>query len=112
MNWEIPDIQATFRRGRRTRDQITNILWIIEKVREFQENLYFCFIDYVKAFDHVEHKKQWKILQEMGISEHLTCLLRNLYAGQEATVRTGHRTKDSSKLGKEYAKLLIVTLFI
>ena len=82
-------------KGRGTRDQIANIHWIIEKAREFQKNLYFCFIDYAKAFDCVDHNKLWKILQEMGIPDHLTCLLRNLYAGQEATVRTGHGTTDS-----------------
>ena len=86
MNRELPDVQAGFRKGRGTRDQIANMYWIIEKAREFQKNIYFCFIDYAKAFDSVDHNKLWKILQEMGISEHLTCLLRNLYAGQEATV--------------------------
>ena len=88
MNRELPDIQVGFRKGRRTRDQITNICWIIEKAREFQKNIYFCFIDYAKAFDCVDHNKLWKILKEMGIPDHLTCLLRNLYADQEATVRT------------------------
>ena len=88
MNSELPDVQAAFRKGRRTRDQITNICWSIEKAREFQKNI--CIIDYTKAFDCVDHNKLWKILQEMGIPDHLTCLLRNLYAGQEATVRTGH----------------------
>lgn len=83
-----------FRKGRGTRDQITNIHWIIKKAREFQKNIYFCFIDYAKAFDYVDHNKLWKILKEMGIPDHLTCLLRNLYAGQEATVRTGHATSD------------------
>ena len=92
MNRELPDIQAGFRKGRGTRDQIANIHWIIEKAREFQKNIYFCFIDYAKAFDCVDHNKLWKILKEMGVSDHLTCLLRNLYAGQEATVRTGHGT--------------------
>ena len=90
MNHEFPDIQAGFRKGRGTRDQIA----IIKKAREFQKNIYFCFIDYAKAFDCVDHNKLWKILQEMGIPDHLTCLLRNLYAGQEATVRTGHGTTD------------------
>ena len=90
VNCELPDVQAGFRNGRGTRDQITNICWIIEKAREFQKSIYFCFIDYAKVFDYVDHNKLWKILQEMGISDHLTCLLRNLYAGQEATVRTGH----------------------
>ena len=94
MNQELPDVQAVFRKGRETRDQIANICWIIEEAREFQKNIYFCFIEYTKAFDCVDHKKLWKILQEMGIPGHLTCLLRNLYAGQEATVRTGHGTTD------------------
>ena len=94
MNLELPDIQAEFRKGRRTRDQIANICWIIEKAREFQKNIYFCFIDYAKALDCVDHNKLWKILKEMGIPELLTCLLRNLYSGQEAIVRTGHRTTD------------------
>ena len=86
MNWEYPDVQAEFRKGRGTRDQIANIRWIIEKAREFQKNIYFCFIDYAKAFDCVDHNKLWKFLHEMGLPDHLTCLLRNLYAGQEATV--------------------------
>ena len=90
VNHELPDVQAGFRKGRGTRDQITNICWIIKRAREFQKNIYFCFIDYAKAFDCVDHNQLWKILKEMGISAHLTCLLRNLYAGQEATVRTGH----------------------
>ena len=94
MNRELLDVQAGFRKGRGTRDQIANICWIIKKAREFQKNIYFCFIDYVKAFDCVDHNKLWKILQEMGIPDHLTSLLRNLYAGQEATVRTGHGTTD------------------
>ena len=94
VNCELSDVQAGFRKGRRTRDQITNICWIIEKAREFQKNIYFCFIDYAKAVDCVDHNKLWKILKEMGIPDHLTCLLRNLYAGQEATVRTGHGTTD------------------
>ena len=88
MNHELPDIQAGFRKGRGSRDQIANIHWITEKGREFQRNIYFCFTDYTKAFDCVDHNKLWKILQEQGIPDHLTCLLRNLYAGQEATVRT------------------------
>ena len=88
VNHELPDVQAGFRKGRRTRDQIASVRWIIERAREFQKNIYFCFIDYAKAFDWVDHHKLWKILQEMGISDHLTCLLRNLYAGQEATLRT------------------------
>ena len=90
MNHELPDVQVGFRKGRGTRDQIANMCWIIEKAREFQKNTYFCFIDYAKAFDYVDHSKLWKIFQEMGIPYHLTCLLRNLYAGQEATIRTGH----------------------
>ena len=94
MNRELPDVQAGFRKGRGTRDQIANIRWIIKKAKEFQKNIYFCFIDYAKAFDCVDHNKLWKILKEMGIPDHLTCLLRNLYAGQEATVRTGHGTID------------------
>ena len=94
MNHELPDVQAGFRKGRGTRDQIANILWIIENAREFQKNINFLFIDYAKAFDCVDHNKLWKILQEMRIADHLTCLLRNLYAGQEATVRTGHGTTD------------------
>ena len=94
MNCELPDVQAGFRKGRGTRDQIANIRWIIEKAREFQKNIYFCFIDYAKAFDCVDHNKLWKILKDMGVPDHLTCLLRNLYAGQEATVRTGHGTTD------------------
>ena len=92
VNCELPDVQAVFRKGRGTRDQIANIRWIIEKAREFQKNIYYCFIDYVKDFDCVDHDKLWKILEEMGIPDHLTCLLRFLYAGQEATVRTGHGT--------------------
>ena len=91
---ELSNIQAGFRKGRGTRDHIANICWIIEKTREFQTNIYFCFIDYAKSFDCVDHNKLWKILQEMGIPDHLTCLLRNLYAGQEATVRTRHGKTD------------------
>ena len=104
MNRELPDVQAGFRKGRETRDQIADIHWIIEKARKFQRNICFCFIDYVKAFDCVDHKKTWKILKEVGIPDHLTCLLRNLYAGQEATVRTGQGTADCSKQVKEYIK--------
>ena len=100
MNWECPDVQAGFKKGRGTRDQIANLCWIIEKAREFQINIYFCFIDYTKAFDCVDHKKLWKILQYMGIPDHLTCLLRNLYAGQEAPLRTGHGTMDWFQIGK------------
>ena len=99
MNHELPDVQADFRKSRGTRDQIANICWIIEKAREFQKNIYSCFIDYAKAFDCVDHNKLWKILKEMGF-----CLLRNLYAGQEATVRTGHGTTDWLQIGKEYLK--------
>ena len=100
MNLELPDVQAGFRKGRGTRDQIANIHWIIKKAREFQKNIYFCFIDYAKAFDCVDHKQLWKILEEVGIPDHLTCLLRNLYAGQEATVRTGHGTTAWFQIGK------------
>ena len=104
MNWELPDVQAGFRKVRGTRDQIANIHWIREKARKFQKNIYFCFIDYAKAFDCVDHDKLWKILKEMGILDHLTCLLKNLYAGQEVTVRAGHGTMTGSKLRKEYVK--------
>ena len=100
VNCELPDVQAGFRKGRGTRDQIANTHWIIEKAREFQENIYFCFIDYAKAFDCMDHNKLWKILKEMGIPDHLSCPLRNLYAGQEATVRTGHGTTDWFQIGK------------
>ena len=100
VNSELPDVQAGFRKGRGTRDQIANKRGIIEKERELQKNIYFCLIDCAKAFDCVDHNKPWKILQEMGIPDHLTCLLRNLYAGQEATVRTGHGTTDRFQTGK------------
>ena len=116
LNFELPDVQAGFRKGRGTRDQIANIHWIIKKAREFQINIYFCFTDYAKAFDYVDHiwkgyvdhiafdyvdhNKLWKILKQMGITDHLTCLLRNVYAGQEATVRTGHGTTDWFQIGK------------
>ena len=100
VNCELPDVQAGFRKGRGTRDQIANIHWIMEKAREFQKNIYFCFIDYAKAFDCVDHNKLWTILKEMGIPDHLTCLLRNLYAGQEVTVKTGHGTTDWFQRGK------------
>ena len=100
VNCELSDVQDGFRKGRGTRDQIANIRWIMEKAREFQKNIYFCFIDYAKAFDCVDHKKLWKILKKMGIQDHLTCLLRNLYAGQEATVRNGHGTIDWFQTGK------------
>ena len=100
MNRELPDVKAGFRKYRGTRDQIDNIHWIIKKVKDFQKNIYFCFIDYVKAFDCVDHNKLWKILKEMGIPDYLTCLLRNLYTGQEETVRTGHGTTDCFQIGK------------
>ena len=100
MNRELPDVQAGFRKDRGTRDQIANICRIIEKAREFQKNIYFCFIDYVKTFDCVDHNEVWKILKQMGIPDHLTCLLRNLYAGQEATVRSGLGTTDWFQIGK------------
>ena len=100
MNCELPDIQPGFRKDRGTRDQIANICWINKKAREFQKNIYFCFIDYAKAFESVDHSKLWNILKEMGIPDHLTCLLRNMYAGQEATVRTGHGITDWFQLGK------------
>src|SRR5574340_833227 len=100
MNCELPDVQAGFRKARGTKDQIANIHWITEKARGFQKNIYFCFTDYTKAFDCVDHNKPWKILKEMGIPDHLTFLLTNLYAGQEATVRTGHGTTDWFRIGK------------
>ena len=100
MNCELPDVQTGFRKGKGMRDQIANMRWIIEKAREFQKNIYFCFIDYAKAFECVDHDKLWKILKEMGIPDHLTYLLRNLYTGQEATVRTGHGTTDWFQIGK------------
>ena len=109
MNCELPDVQAGFRKGRGTRDQIANILWIIEKAREFQKNIYFCFIDYAKAFDCVDHNKLWKILKEIGIPDHLTCLLRNLYAGQEATVRTRHGITGWFQIGKGVCKGCILS---
>ena len=100
MNQELPDVQAGFRKGRGNRDQGAYICWIIEKAIKFQKNIYFCFIDYAKVFDYVDHNKLWEILQEMGIPDHLTCLLRNLYAGQEAPVKTGHGTTDWLQIGK------------
>ena len=100
MNRELPDVQAGFKKGRGPRDQIANIHWIIEKTREFQKNICFCFIDYAKAIDYVDHNKLWEILQEMGIPDHLTCRLRNLYTGQEATVTTGQETTDWFQMGK------------
>ena len=109
---ELPDVQAGFRKGRRTRDQVINIHWIIEKAREFQKNIYFCFIDYAKTFDCVDNNKLWKILKKMAISDHLTCLLRNLYAGQEATVRTGHGTTDWFQIGKRICQGCIFSPFL
>ena len=100
MTRDLPVVQAGFRKGRGTRDQIANIRWIMEKAGDFHKNIYFCFIDYAKAFDCVDHNKLWKILKEPGIPEHLTRLLRNLYAGQEATVRTSHETRDCFQIGK------------
>ena len=113
MNHELPDVQAGFRKGRGTRDQIANIRWIIKKAREFQKNIYFCFIEYDKAFDSVDHNKLWKILKEMGIPDHVTCLLRNLYAGHEATVRTGNGTTDWFQIGKRVCQgcILLPCLF-
>ena len=100
INCELPDVQAAFRKGRGTRDQVANICWIMEKAREFQKNISFCFIDYAKAFDCVDHNKLWKILKEMAIPDHLTCLLRNLYASQETTVKIGHATTDWFPIGE------------
>ena len=114
MKHELPDVQAGFRKGRGTRDQIANICWIMEEARELQKNIYFCFINYAKAFDCVDHNKLWKILQEMEIPCHLTCLLRNLYAGQEATVRTGHAWNNRlvPNRKRSTSRLYIVTLLI
>ena len=114
VNCELSDVQAGFRKGRGTRDQIANIRWIMEKAREFQKNIYFCFIDYAKAFDCVDYNKLWKILKEMGIPDHLTCPLGNLYAGQEATVRTGHRTTDwlVPNRKRSTSRLYVVTLLV
>ena len=109
MNCELLDVLAGFRKGRGTRDQIAKIHWIIEKAREFQKNTYFCFIDYAKAFDCVDHNKLWKILQEMGLPDHLMCLLRNLYADQLATVRTGHGTTDWLQIGKGVCQVCILS---
>ena len=106
---EVLHVQAGFRKGRGTKDQIANIHWIMEKAREFQKNIYFCSLDYAKAFDCVDHNKLWKILREMDIPDHLTCLLRNLYAGQEATVRTGHRTRDWFQIGKGVRQACILS---
>ena len=110
MNHELPDVQARFRKGREPRDYIANICWIIKKAREFQKNIYFCYIDYAKAFDCVDHNKLWKILKQTGIPDHLTCLFRNLYAGQEATVRTGHGTTDWFHIGKGVRQVCILSL--
>ena len=110
MNRTVQDVQAGFRKGRGTRDQIANIHWITEKAREFQKYIYFCFTDYAKAFDCVDHNKLWKLLKEMDIPDHLICLLRNLYAGQEATVRTGHGTRDWFKIGKGVRQGCILSL--
>ena len=112
VNYELPDVQADFRKGRETRDQIANIHWIIKKAREFQKNRFFYFIDYAKAFDCVDHNKLWKILKEMGIPDHLTCLLRNLYAGQEATVRTTWNSRLVPNWERSTSRLYIVTLLI
>ena len=109
---ELPDVQAGFRKGRGTRDQIANIRWIIEKAREFQQNISFCFTDYTKAFDCVDHNKLWEILKEMGIPDHLNCLMRNLYAGQEATVRTEHGTPDWFQIGKRVRQSCILSPFL
>ena len=110
VNRELPDVQAGFRKGRGTKDQIANIHWMIKKAREFQKNIYFCFTDYAKAFDCVDNNKLWKILKETGIPHQLTCLLRNLYAGQEATVRTGHGTTDWFQVGKRVHQGCILSL--
>ena len=112
MNRELQDVQAGLRKGRGTRDQIVDIHWIIEKAREFQQNIHFCFIDYAKTLDCVYHKKPWKILKEMGIPDHLTCILRYLYAGQEATVRTGHKTMDWFKIRKKVHQGCILSPYL
>ena len=112
MNHELPDIQAGFRKGRGTIDQIAHIRWITEEAREFQKNIYFWFIDYTKAFDCVDHNKLWKILKDMGVPAHLTCLLKNLYSGQEATVGTGHETTDWFQIRKGVHQGHIITLLI
>jgi len=109
VNHELPDVQAGFRKGSRNTDKIANIHWIIAKARDFQRNIYFCFIDYAKAFDYVDHNKLWKILKEVGIPDHLTCLLRNIYAGQEATVRTGHGIADWFQIGKGVHQVCILS---
>ena len=110
VNCKLPDVQAGLRKGKRIRNRTANIRWIIEKAREFQKNIYFCFVDYAKAFDCMDHNKLWKILQELQIPDHLTCLLRNLYAGQEATVRTGHGTTDWIQTGKGVQQGCILSL--
>ena len=110
VNHELPDVQVSFRKGRGNRDQIANTCWITENAREFQKNIYFCYIDYAKSFDCVDHNKLWKILKEMGIPDHLTCLLTNLYAGQEATVRTGHGKTDWFQIGKRVHQGCILSL--
>ena len=112
VNHELPDVQAGFRKGLGTRDQIANICWIMVKAREFQKNIYFCFIDYDKAFDCVDHNKLWEILKDMRIPEHLTCVLRNLYAGQEATVRTEYGTTDWFQIGKAVCQSCILSPFL
>ena len=112
VNRELPDVQAGFRKGRGTRDQIANIRWIMEKAREFQKNIYVCFTDYAKAFDWVDHNKLWKILKEMGIPDHLTCLLRNMYIGQEATVRSGHGITDWFQIGKGVCQGCILSPYL
>ena len=112
VNRELPDAQVGFRKGKGTRDQIANIRWIIEKAREVQKNIYFCFIDYAKTFDCMDHNKLWKILKEMGIPDHLICLLRNLYAGQEATLRTGHGTTDWFQTGKKSLSRLYIAILL
>ena len=112
MNCELPDVQAGFRKGRGTRDQIANICWIIKKVREFQKNIYFSFIDYAKALDCVDHNKLWEILKEMGIPDHLTCLLRKLYVSQETTIRTGHGTTDWFQIGKGVCQGCILSPYL
>ena len=110
MNWEIPDVQAGYRKGKGTRDEIANIHWIIEKAREFQKNIYFCIIDYAKAFDYVDHNKLWKTLREMEMPDHLNCLLRSLYTGQEATVRIRNKTMDWFHIGKGVLQGCILSL--
>ena len=112
LNRELPDVEAGFRKGNESRDQIDNIRWIMEKASEFQKNFYFCFIDYAKAFDCVDNNKLWKILKEMGIPDHLTCLLRNLYEGQEATVRTGHGPAYWYQIGTRVHQACIWPLLI